>query len=391
MHGFDYESIEDFKEACLYQREKLSPEDVLGRIYTADQLRYFSEKEDLNLIGFSTAGSGLKARYKLAKEIAKRLPIAKIGMLLSEIDHEHYFRIMSLRKLPKERPFDSIRNSIRHLSNQNISLKNNFKSLFNGITQPAGRNCKLESVKEEDDCLSFLFSCTRVLAIPESGGASYEDYFLARIPVLIRVLFNKSLLEISMPFFFEPLKVDSRSIINIPDRFQLIVESALLKFMKIFQYEFKPVNFRKFTMFLETEYSAEDYGWRIEPLTEAAFDLTQGVIPLKNILTKFSNSINRECERRKINHPIQQIDLYKLFRAIKEESYTYSMVLKAQLGKRKGDYIFSVLYGAPNSKYFPLIVINKNRESVAKNIWEAMADSQKMRYRNPYKLTKLLK
>jgi hypothetical protein len=143
------------------------------------------------------------------------------------------------------------------------------------------------------------------------------------------------------------------------------------------------------TLFLETKLGAVDMGWKIEPEEEAAFDFTQNVVPLKDILDAFSEGLRAECERRECTYPLAKTNLYNLFRALKEQSYTYSLVLNAPLGRRKGDVKVATLYGPPNTTYPPILMLDKTNLDISNNLIEAVELSQTEEIENPYDLDKI--
>ncbi len=388
MLGADYDSLDEFKDACLHDRKPLSSTELLGKIYSADQLRYFAENWDIDITNNDeeTKHYGVKNRYDIAEKISSNLTSEDIGKNLSYLDHDLNFPILAYVKFPSSEHYSSIGDFVKWLINKRYDLNNNYLNLFNGINQPSGRNCELESINinRDDNIVSLLFNCTRVLVKPEGNQANFEDYFLARIPVIVRVLFEHSLIEISMPTFSEPWALFSNS--NIPTRYQFIVDSALTEYLNIVPFSFNSLNFKNFTLFLEKEFNAIDMGWKIEPQHEAAFDLTQGVISLRDILNNFSTSFKEECKSRGKDHPLSKIDLYQIFRALKEQSYTYSLVLQTPIGDRGGHFKVSVLNGLPNTHYLPIIIIPKNRKSVINCIRHSVNKSQTEKIDNPYVL-----
>jgi hypothetical protein len=109
-------------------------------------------------------------------------------------------------------------------------------------------------------------------------------------------------------------------------------------------------------------------------------------------LDNFTESIKTECLRRGVpNHPLANTNLYRLFRALKERSHTYFLVLQAPLGSRGGMYRVSVLYGPENSEFAPVLWIAKNNQSVTLSLRDAVDESLSTEIENPYDLDSLLR
>jgi hypothetical protein len=259
------------------------------------------------------------------------------------------------------------------------------------MTHPAGRSCELESVRvcDSGDTVSLLFSCTRVLVIPEGQPHNFQDLFLARIPVVVRVLFRTQLIEISMPPFSEPAGLYPSTPSKVPERYQVVIQSGQAQLIGVVPYSPRGVSYRNITLYLETCLKAVDMGWRIEPSNETVFDLTQGLIPLREILDSFSQSLAKECADRKIDDPLSRINLYHVFRALKDQSHTYSLILRAPIGQRGGNVLLSTLYGPRNSGYVPLLLLGKTNAGIMKHLREAVNQSQITGVENPYDLSTL--
>jgi hypothetical protein len=159
--------------------------------------------------------------------------------------------------------------------------------------------------------------------------------------------------------------------------------------MQIVPYPLNRINFPKITLYLETYLAAIDMGWRIGPAQEAEFNLTQGLIPLRDILEGFSRSLARECSDRNLENPFADLNLYEVFRTLKEQSYTYSFVLRTPLGVRHGKILLSTLYGLPDSGEEPILLVQGNDEGVMENLRNAVKESQVAELDNPYDLETL--
>ncbi len=397
MIGADYASYDDFMAACGSRRESLDPSRVLGKIYPIEQLRELAEHlgisaDQINEIVEEGEGGdkrGVTRRYDCARAIAQLRTAEQIEEALSYLDHTFYFPVLSYLRLSGEVPHNSPKDLLNSLKDHYTLNNDSFQKVFNGLTNPAGAACKLESIRiHGEDSASLLFSCTRVLLAPEGQIGNYNEFFLARVPVLAYFFFSRRLLEISMPTFSEAAS-DQSGATRIPERYQIIIQSMQPIIGRIAPGQLGGISFKKLTLFLETQLGAIDMGWKIEPEQEAAFDFTQNVVPLKKILDTFSQSLQTECERRECPYPLANTNLYNLFRALKEQSYTYSLLLQAPLRNRNGNVKASTLYGPPNTGYPPVLLLDKNNNAISNNLIKAVEQSQTEEIENPYDLDKI--
>jgi hypothetical protein len=397
MIGKDYESYESFITSCKSQRISLDSRRILGKLYTIEQLRELAEylqisSSDLNEVieeGDSENKKGVTRRYDFAKAISRLVSAEQIGETISYLDHSFHFPILFYLRIPHKTSINSQVDLIKSLKQHHASINDDhFQMVFNGMINPAGGASVLESIRlHEEDSVSLLFSCSRVLLSPEGQIGNYNDYFLARVPVLVYFYFSRRLIEISMPTFSEVVSIHSIST-RFPDRYQIIAQGMQPNLLEITLGQLNAINFKKLAMFLEIQLGGIDMGWKIEPEHEAAFDFTQNVIPLRKILDAFSQSLRSEFEKRERKFPLKT-DLYNLFRALKEQSYTYSLVLQVPLGNRKGKVKAATLYGSPNRGYPPLLLLSKNDIDIRRNLIEAVDRSQTEKIENPYDLDRI--
>ncbi|MFX1485029.1 MAG: hypothetical protein ACFFCP_17765 [Promethearchaeota archaeon] len=395
MLGKNYASLEDFKRACEHDRVELDSRSVLSKIYSIDQLRHIAKWLQVDIQhAIAKESRGINRRYDVANAIADARNTEQIGQCLSHIDHRFYFPVLTYLRISdiEQSPSpQALLTYLRRVKNKALS-NSDFEPYGNGMIRPPGRYCQLESVhipNSTDSIISLLFSCTRVLIIPGGQPGSFEHFFLTRIPVIVRILYRYGLVEVTMPIFSEPACIPSDSSHRLPDKYQVINLSTRSALVNIVPYQLRPVNFPQVTLYLETCVGAVDMGWRIEPLREAEFDLTQGTIPLKKILTSFSESLRDECSKQGLVHPLTEIDIYQVFRALKEQSYTYSFVLDAPLGHREENILLQTFYGPPNSGYDPVLLIPKFA-SIVEKVREVIQQSQIVNITNPYNLKSLL-
>lgn len=408
MRGNSYESFSEFREACQTagRRTELYSEYVLGKVYSSVQLKHIA-REYCNVANdtieetVSVRQKGLRRRYDISNWIARQLPAPELGGILGREDHDFNFPILSYFELPNKMPCSSLKEFSDRIratcadttpfTEDTYSLLRENASFFNGIINPPGRAVELESISihPDRDIVSLLYCCSRILVAPDGEQGDYTSYFLARIPVLVRLLFRYALIEISMPTFAEPAGATPHTE-QIPERYQKIVVQARAKLQDLLPLSLDSINYGKVSLYLETALQAQDMGWRIAPQTTADFDLMQRLIPLRTIFDDFQESLARECERRNIPSPLKGIDLYRIFRALKEQSYTYVFELNAPVGSRGGNSRVSALYGPQNSEYDPIFWVPKNRDSVADSLREAVKLSQSTPISNPYNLDALL-
>jgi len=397
MIGSDYDSFTEFMNACKYHPQKLNAGHVLGKIYPIEQLKQLIthcsiEKEVAGKIDPAQAGKGINNRYSHAAAIADILDSKKIGQALSCLDHDFHFPVVSYFVLPKTPEYKSL-NDLKEVLKSKYSLDSKkYKRIFNGIDAPKGPSIHVESISIDrtKNSVSILLSCNRVLLCPDGQSGNYHDYFLARVPIKVTFLLTNRLLEISMPIFAEVPGSTLVEAPRIPERFQFILRSFEKLFSTIVSDEFIPVNFKNLTLYLETKLGASDMGWKIAPQAEAAFDLTQGVLPLKKILDGFCKSLKAEYEHRNREYPFPETNLYNIFRALKENSYTYSLVLEAPFGKRNSVVRISTYYGNPNNGYTPVIVLEKNNEYISNRLRDCVYQSQNVKLQNPYDIDHIM-
>ena len=387
MIGSDYKTIEKFIEACKKPETELAAGLVLGKVYSVDSIKKIAHKLSPAIAKeIDSDRRGIAKRYEMAEQLADESDTDDIGAALSVLDHDFYENYLSYVKMRDIPAFESLKKFIQHLKTKKITVKNGYKCFFNGLKKPPGRRCKLESIKTNDDSneISFVFSCTRVLMKPEATLHTHSNMFLGRVPIVVRLLFDYRLVEFSIPFYSDPIANQFVGWDNvIPGRFQQMVNNALQKLSKL-DLKFAAVNFSQLSLYLETKKDAEDMGWKINPLDEAAFDLKQNVLPLKQIFDSFTKSLKEELKHRDINqHPLADSNLYEVFRALKEKSYTYAQVLKVHYSTR-GSHLLTIIYGHKTTEFLPLIFISKKNSTIIKNLRESIVESGKEKIENPY-------
>lgn len=394
MEGSDFNTQDQFLFACQArdQLKKLNIAKVLGRTYNIAELRQLAEATGVSNVGKKIKGLGVNKTYSLAEIISKQSSPKIIGQTLSKIDHDFYFPFVSYLNFPNSKKiFESPKSLLNKLKEGNISLENGYTQLFNGLTEPASRSLKIESVKhyKTEKIVSILASCTRVIISPNSKSTAYDNCFVCRIPTIIKFLFDRQLVELSLPYFYEPLAGAMRVEGGHPARFQEICNQLISRISSVTGESLGAINFDNVVLHLESNCGATDMGWQIEPQESASFDLKQNVIPLKQIFESFTDTLKVECDAYGIKNPLEKVQLYEIFRALKEQGYTCQMVQSVPLGSRGGKVLISLLNGDRNSTP-PIFHLSDRGYNTIQKLRMEVWKSQKVKIENPYVISNLL-
>lgn len=206
--------------------------------------------------------------------------------------------------------------------------------------------------------VGLVFGVTRVLATPnaQDGG-----YCVARIPVKVDLLFSQNIVEVSFPEFSEPVhdhlaaaehsQFPSRAFHLVDQVFRTLEHDRWLPD----GYGTQKISGSRVLLHLERNYEGDDHGWDIERPDGAELDTKQSKrLPLKSILTEFQGELARKCVERGKKNPLAKSDLYALFRTIKSESHTASMVLSVPLGRRQGKIELTAFLGRQSEHRDPI-------------------------------------
>lgn len=394
MEGSKFQSPFEFFEHCSNSEkiQKLNPSKTLGRVYNITKIKDIADS--LSLAGSlkNIKGSGVPVTYKAARALSKAANTKLLGDQLSKKDHEFHFPLLSYFKFTDDPIFKSPNNLIQKLSSSGVKLIDDFHQMFNGLYNPSTRKLSLESVRffKEDRILSLLYSCTRILMSPESDSKAHSNCFLARIPVVVRFIFDRQLIEISFPLFYEPLANIMKVEGKYPTRFQQIFEQINVKLVNLLGTPLGGVNFDKIPLHLEVNCGAEDMGWQIEPQVAASFDLKQNVVPLKQIFDSFIHNLELECKSLRKTNPLNNINLYSIFRALKEQGYTLQMIQSVPFKQRGARTKVSLINGERNSGMPPFLFVPESRADILKNLRMEVWNSQIVKVENPYSIVALL-
>lgn len=392
MEGNDFRNDLEFITAC-FDPKKFKPlniSNVLARVYSLKELRHLGSKLSIRDEIKNNTEQGRNVTYSYAAHMAKHISAKEIGDTLSSEEHSFNFAFVSYLSLPKKK-IKSASHLLGILRENGYNLESSFIQIFNGITHPAGRVPRVESIKYEktESAITILTSCTRVLMSPNSNSTAYENCFLCRIPALIKFIFERELIELTFPYFYEPLSGFMRVTGERPARFQELCGELINIVFNLTGEKFSIIDFEKFILHLELNCNAEDMGWQFEPQESASFDLKQNVIPLKKIFDSFNKNLDLECKALGKNNPLENVDLYHYFRALKEQGYTCQMVQSAPLGPRGGKVLLSLMNGERDS-FPPILFLSDRSGSIYNNLQQEIQKSQEILISNPYKISNLL-
>ncbi|MCW5203374.1 hypothetical protein VU12_10590 [Desulfobulbus sp. US4] len=392
MIGADYGSLNSFVNACRNNRSELNAGSVLGKMYKVEVLRKIASNLGVDISDAS--GASRNVTYSTADIIAKKSHVDVIGDTLSKHDHLRLFPIVTYYQIPSSgNTFSSFYNFEKVLQKKDVILTDGYHQFFNGLTKPPPHNCKLESITsfEKDNYFSLLCSCSRALLNPSEKHIGYENLFLCRIPVLIRVFFKLGLVEFSMPCYSESIAKDFGYEHQAPKRYQQAFESAYSVLRNITDAQLPGIRYAELPSWFEQEYSAEDMGWKILPHDDADFDLTQNCIPLKDILDGFMSSLDSNCTLMGKSHKLEGVDLYHVFRALQTESHTHTMAQRVSFGDRGGTLVLTLFFGAKTAQYYPIILLEKTpTDTMLDNLREAVSSLRDAKISNKYTINSLL-
>lgn len=397
VDGSEFRSEDEFFEECTASKKdkKLNIENVLARIYPVGTLRVLAENLGFPLEKFTkkTKSTSEYANYALAKELSRKHSIESIAEELIDLEHDINFSFISYFTFPDIVSLKSKKVLVAHLEEEGYRFKNDKCIVNNGVLNPHGRYPKLESIKRgsTENIVSLIYSCSRILFIPKYKTNSFEDSFLCRIPIVVNFLFDRQLIEVSMPYYYEHFAKKVSATGDYPQRLQEIFEIMNKKLVNLLSSSLGGVDYSNFTLYLESKCGGVDMGWQIEPQDSASFNAKQNVVPLKEIFEDFEITLNRECKALGVDSPFGNIKLYHVFRAIKEEGHTLQLNLKIPLGKKGKKVKFFLIYGEKNSSYPPIIRISDCSKEIMENLRLEMWKSiQVAKIPNPYSLTTLL-
>lgn len=391
MLGEDYDSLESFVFACRSNRTELDVALGLGKLYHVNELRELAEEIDVDIS--DATGRGQAKRYSTAEIVAESMTAEEVGNQLSVFDHELRFPILTYYKIPPDNVYSGYNRFLRRLQRNGINLdEQGFWQKYNGVTEPPPHNCTLESVKSNDseEIVSLLFSCTRALVNPMEAYSDYSNLFLARVPVLIRVLFEFGLVEFSIPSFAEPIAQNFGYEFQSPKRYQQAFQIAYRVLQDLTGCSLTQIRYSELPSWFEQEYNAEDMGWVIIPRDEADFDLTQNVVPLKDIINGFVETLDQQCIAMGKTHKLQGVDLYHVFRSLQRESHTHTMLQRVPFGQRGGGLTLTVYYGKRDAEFYPVILLsNLPSETMLENLRDAISELSDAEIEDRYEISSL--
>lgn len=204
---------------------------------------------------------------------------------------------------------------------------------------------RLDSWRITNNGAVLIYSISRILQQMHMGESDMSGgYFVARVPVRVEILFDSQLIELSYPQFADVKggPFPQRSFALIGQIFHLLRRDVLPP-----EWRMVRLDGRNFFRHLESSGGAEDLGWEIERPDGSKFDTTQkgNHRGLKEIFVDFQGELAKKCRESNLANPLEGLDLYAIFRTIKSESHTATMMLKAPLGSRGGSIIVEGFFG----------------------------------------------
>lgn len=397
MEGHLFGSEDEFFEQCSsskYERN-LNIEKVLSKIYPISILDRLAESLGYPLAEFKKKNKekGVKSTYSLARDISKKYERKIIAEKILDIEYEAYFPFITYFSFHDKEHLSSSSTFVNLLINKGYKFEDDKCVVKNGILNPNGRYPKLESIKKHhgENIVSLVYSCTRMLFSPDAQSKSFTDTFLCRLPIIVRFIFDRELIEISIPYYYEHHAAKLKETGDYPQRLQELFQIMNTQLINLLSSTLGGIDYSNFSLHLEFKCGGVDMGWQIEPQDSASFNAKQNVVPLKEIFEEFESSLNKECMAMGVKNPLNEFNLYTIFRAIKEQGHTLQLNLNVPFGKKGKIVSFFLIYGAKNTSYPPVIRISSCDKNIIEKLrLEVWKSIQIEKNKNPYSLTSLL-
>lgn len=400
----DRTSIRDLAAAVKEGKiAQLAPEDTVGRVYSAEQIRTIAEHLGSSSQEAVRSIHGLKGKNSAYAKAAALVRSSKgdraaLERAILKADHKQVFSFVSYHGIPPA--WDKDATGLWHwLANKHGWNGTVHPLVALPLSKPGSLLPRLESASIDGPRITFVCSVLRIVRRPEADTEADDDLMVVRIPILVSLLFDLGVIEISMPKFAEPpLPYHSSKLPQaLPGRMFAAAETTVNmlvseQFIPGPPGQLPPNNLM---ILLETERKGEDLGWDAERLKgmKGKFNTIQrGRVALKAILTEFSEELRSKCSSLGVPNPIGDTDLYAIFRALKSSSHTISMDMGVNLGKRNGRIEISAYYGQDGEGHDPIYwVMNgfnvDSREALRQAVREA---SLKKDLEDPYAIGKVL-
>jgi hypothetical protein len=347
VRGDQFDSMEQFINA--FEQGVIGPLDAkadLGRLYTTAQLADVARALEgrrrggaIDAFGAPTDRRSRGAVYERVERLVDFVDDNKaLGKALLGAEHDYVYPVLSYRQMANW-PVNSAQGYREWLVGQGEwpGVDRNYETYAEPLTKPPSWHPRLESVyfPSREDRVSMVYAQSRVMWLPDHGSYDHTGMFVARIPIVLNLLFNHRIVEVAMPAFAEPTLGYHDS--DNPQSFPGRAFRSLGNVWDLFQKGARVPSPGKMTrikgdsllLYLEQQCGAKDFGWDIERVADGGKLNTKqpARIPLKGILDTFMSELAAKCKAGGFKNPLQGRNVYNIFRTIKSESHTLSMVL----------------------------------------------------------------
>lgn len=395
IEGLEYSSDDNYFSICNSEidGDKINISKNLSKIYQIHTLRNVAERLGFNLNEFdkNNKNNNAKKSYILSERLSELYDKKTLYEKLIIEESSSYFPFITYFTFPEVECLKSMMELKEYLKFNKFEITSEYNIVKYGFSDIISRYPEIEYIKCSDKSVSIVYSCTKLLFDPYHTSQSYKETFVCRFPIMVNFLFERRLIEISMPYFYEHFARKLDSTMEYPQRFQQMFETMNIRLVNLLKKPLGQFNFENFSLHIEEKCNGIDMGWQIEPQDLATFDAKQSVVPLKEIFDSFEKTLSKECEAMSLNNPFNGLSLYKIFRAIKEEGHTLRLILSAPFGK-KGRYVdIMIIFGNKDTSYPPFLRLSVYEHNIIEKIrFEVWKSLQLPKITNQYSLYSLL-
>lgn len=390
----DFDTLEDFVAAVkAVELEPLDHFSVLARVYLVQQLRDVAEKlglasgsDDEHAWDAEVVSRGHRSRHNLAEAIVAHSDGEARERMLIQAERTMVFADVSYRLLGYRD--DAVVTNwtaarLRRHIFQGLKIAE-ADELFKKdvLSEPPPRVPRLDGIwfNTHHNRVTMIFGVSRVLSTP---NGEFGGFFVARVPAKVELMLDLGLVEVSFPEFAETSTghLPEGTYTSFPHRAFNLTSSVLSKVRSLLPGDFgmKRVNGNNVFLYLEQHKEADDLGWDIDRPDGSELNTSQRRhLPLKKVLTAFQEELAAQCTVRKKEDPLADVNLYELFRTIKAESHTASMMLSAKIGSRDGEVKLTGFFGTLEEPRDPVFRFLRSGYSFGalENFRQAVAASQ---------------
>ncbi len=380
---------------------RLDEQEVIGRIYTVEQTKTIARhagRAAQSAVDSVTGVQGINSCYERAEKLVNACAGNRegLGRAVLIAEHEHVFTLLSYWGIPTTWGTNAEEFWASFSEQQKITTPmHHFAKPF---LKPGNLKPRLESARFDGSRVTLVFGQLRVMRKTHAKTNDVPDLFVARVPVLVSFLFDLGIVEISMPPFAEPPM--PYHTLGFPQLFPGRVFKAIemcrnaLRTESYIQSPLVRLLRENLMVYLETEKKGEDLGWDVERLTgkKGKFNTTQR-IPLKDILSDFTTDLATKCRLGGYVNPLEDKDLYQIFRTLKSESHTMSMNMGVRLGTRSGRVELTAFFGKDADGQIPLYqMLSRLTTGAREELRSAVAESRARKdLKDPYSMTNFKK